>query len=438
MNQAQKHVIIIGGGFGGISVAKQLRGKNIKVTLIDKSNHHLFQPLLYQVAAAALSPGDIATPIRRIVGKNSNINVLLGEVVSISSKESKIYLLDGREIAYDNLVIAVGARYNYFGHDSWSEYAPGLKSVSDALKIRERILLSLEEAEQMEDREARKPHLTYVLIGGGPTGVEMAGAIAEITKKDIQSDYRNISPKDSRIVLIEASNGILNGYPKPLPEKAKKMLKKMGIEIILGKPVTDIEKGKVFYEGGEIESYNIIWAAGIVANPIVKMLDAELDRNNRVIVKEDLSLPKHENIYVIGDAAHTKNKQGQALPSIAPVATQQGQFVGKLLAGRYTKGKDVFKYKDKGSMATIGKAKAVADIRGFKFSGFTAWMLWSVIHILYLIDFRNRFHVFIEWIWYYFAGKRGVRLITDRSSCEHCSIKDPQDKESVNVQGVKK
>lgn len=421
MKNYKKHIVIIGGGFGGISAANELKGKDVDITLIDKTNHHLFQPLLYQVATAALSPGDIATPIRSIIGKDSGVRVILGEVEKIGAAERKLTLLDGRIISYDQLIIAVGAKYNYFGHNEWEDNAPGLKSISDALQIRERILLSLEEAEQIPDPKQRKPYLTYVIIGGGPTGVEMAGAIAEITKRNIKLDYSNISKEEIRIVLVEAAPGILNGYPEPLSLKAKEMLEELGVEVMLNKPVTKIERGKISFADGAIESPNIIWAAGVVANPLINSLGVAHDRSGRVMVNGDLSLPDYPEIFVIGDAAHYKDEGGKPLPSTASVAMQQGQFVGKALRSEKQMDRAPFRYANKGSMATIGRAKAVADIKGLKLSGFPAWILWSVVHILFLIGFRNRFRVFVEWVWYYFTYKRGVRLITDRSGCQHCS-----------------
>lgn len=429
MESKKRHIVIIGGGFAGISTANELKGKDVMVTLIDKSNHHLFQPLLYQVATAALSPGDIATPIRTILGKDSGIRVLLGEVAKIDAGQKTLTLLDNRIISYDQLVIAVGAQYNYFGHNGWENHAPGLKSVSDALKVRERILLSLEEAEQIDDPKLRSPYMTFVIIGGGPTGVEMAGAIAEITKRNIMRDYSNIRKEESQIFLVEAASGILNGYPASLAKKAKEMLEKMGVQVLVNTPVTHIGKGKVSFADGTIETPNIIWAAGVMANPLVKSLDAEHDSNGRVKVNHDLSLLNYPDIFVIGDAAYAKDKDGNPLPAIASVAMQQGRFVGKLLSQKqfYKAEKPYFQYNNRGTMATIGRAKAVANIRGFNLSGFPAWVLWSLVHILFLMGFRNRLRVFIEWVWYYFTFKPGVKLITDRSDCNHCKSSNASD-----------
>lgn len=415
-NENQRHIVIVGGGFGGISAARELRKSDAKVTLIDKTNHHLFQPLLYQVATAALSPGDIAAPIRAIVGKYSNVSVLLGEVEEVDADHKSLLLADGRTITYDELILAPGSGYNYFGNDSWEEHAPGLKSIGDALRVRERILLSLEEAEQIDDPKLREPYLTFVVIGGGPTGVEMAGAIAEIAKRNMMRDYKNISANEVRIFLVEAASGILNGYPDSLSEKAREMLEGMGVRVLLNTPVTNIGKDSVSFKEGSIKTPNLIWAAGVVASPLLSSLNVEQDRTGRVKVDGDLSIPAYPNVFVLGDAAHSEDENGEPLPALAPVAQQQGKFTGKLLRKPREKRGEAkpFRYVDKGTMATVGRAKAVADIRGLKFSGFIAWFLWSFVHILFLIGFRNRFRVFAEWTWYYFTFKRGVRLITDR------------------------
>ncbi|MDR8394376.1 NAD(P)/FAD-dependent oxidoreductase [Aliifodinibius sp. S!AR15-10] len=413
----QKHAIIIGGGFGGISAAKELRNSGIKVTIIDKNNHHLFQPLLYQVATAALSPGDIAVPIRAIFGKSSNVRVVLGEVTEINKQEKSLKLKDERTFDFDYLVVAAGAQYNYFGNDDWAESAPGLKSISDALQVRERILLSLEEAEQIDDPKLREPYLTYVIIGGGPTGVEMAGAIAEIAKRNMMRDYKNFSKNESRIFLVEAGPQILNGFPKSLAEKARESLEDMGVSVLLDTPVTEISDSRVQFKQGAIETPNIIWAAGVAASPLMSSLDEPQDRTGRVIVNKDLSISDYPDIFVIGDAAHLEEEDGNPLPGLAPVAMQEGRYVGKIIRNNTpSKDRKPFHYVDKGTMATIGRAKAVADVKGMKFSGFIAWILWSVIHIFYLIGFRNRIKVFVEWMWYYFSFKRGVRLITNRFS----------------------
>jgi NADH dehydrogenase len=422
MSNNRRHIVIVGGGFGGITAAKQLKKADVDVTLIDKSNHHLFQPLLYQVATAALSPGDIAAPIRQLIGKQPGVRVLLGEVAEVNPEKNSLMLTDGRSISYDQLVLAPGAQYNYFGHDEWKEHAPGLKSISDALGTRERILLSLEEAEQIDDPKLREPYLTYVIIGGGPTGVEMAGAIAEIAKRNMMRDYSNFSKNETRIFLVEAGPKILNGYPDKLSERAREMLEDMGVRVLLNTPVTQIKEHAVKFEQGTIQTPNIIWAAGVVASPLLDSLGVEQDRTGRVKVNDDLSVPGYPNMYVIGDAAHLNDEEGIPLPALAPVAQQQGEFLGrKLAAGRpHNGGQQSFHYRDKGTMATIGRAKAVANINGFNFSGVFAWLMWSFVHILQLMCFHKKTRVFLDWIWYYFTFQRGVRLITDRRDCPYC------------------
>lgn len=416
MSEKRRHIVIVGGGFGGISAAKILKKAPVDLTIIDRTNHHLFQPLLYQVATAALSPGDIAVPIRAIVGSKKNVRVLLGNVTDIDKSEQKLTLEDGRSLSFDQLILAPGARYNYFGNDSWEDHAPGLKSISDALQIRERILLSLEEAEQLDDPKLREPYLTYVIIGGGPTGVEMAGAIAEIAKRNMMRDYSTFSKNETRIFLVEAGERILNGYPESLSDKAMEALEDMGVRVLTNTPVTKISKEKVHFKEGSIHTPNIIWAAGVAASPLLASLNTEQDRTGRVKVQQDLSIPNHPNIFVIGDAAYFE-QDGEALPALAPVAMQQGTYLAKAIKNGIPPGeREPFSYIDKGTMATIGRAKAVADIKRFKFSGFPAWLIWCFVHILFLIGFRNRFKVFVEWVWFYFTFKRGVRLITNRFS----------------------
>ena len=406
-------IVIVGGGFGGISVAKALRKTDCNVTLVDKRNHHLFQPLLYQVATAALSPGDIAVPIRAIFGNDKNIRTVLGEVISIDKTKNRIHLSDGSFLDFDYLILAPGAIYNYFGNKQWKDHAPGLKTLKNALSVRERILVSLEEADKIEDPEVRKKYLTYAVIGAGPTGVEMAGAIAEIAKRNMMRDFRNIRTEETEVILIEAGSSVLNGYPEDLSNKAKSDLEEKGVSVLLNNPVQSIQENGVELENSFIETPNIIWAAGVKASPLLQSLDCELDKMGRAIVEPYLNIPGYPSIFVIGDAAHVKGKDGQPLPALAPVALQQGKYLAKLIK-KQTEGKKAspFSYTDKGTMATIGRAKAVADIRGLKFSGFFAWIVWSVIHIFFLIGFRNRFRVFAEWIWHYLTFKRGVRLIT--------------------------
>jgi len=413
------HVVIVGGGFAGITVAKYLTSSDFQVTIIDKSNHHLFQPLLYQVATAALSPGDIAVPIRAVFTKRKNVKVILGRVNKIDKPGKKITLQDGDEITYDYLVLAPGAKYNYFGNDEWEKHAPGLKTLDNALQIREQILLSLEKAEKISDLERRKPYLTYVVIGAGPTGVEMAGSIAEIAKRNMMRDYRNFNRNETTIYLIEAAGNVLNGFHEKLSNSALDTLTAMGVQVILNSPVQKITEHGVHLKNHFIETPNVIWAAGIAASSLLAELDEESDRIGRVIVNQDLSIPSDNNIFVLGDAAHFKDKDGTPLIGVAPVALQQGKYLGKMLRNELKgKPRSDFHYLDKGTMATIGRAKAVADIRGFKLTGLIAWMMWGFIHVFFLISFRNRLRVFAEWIWHYLTFKRGVRLIAKKEEAE--------------------
>ncbi len=399
-----------------MEAAKSLKGNDFKITIIDKSNHHLFQPLLYQIATAALSPGDIAVPIRSVFSRQRNVDVILGEVVAISKEDRSVQLADGDVIPFDYLILATGAKYNYFGNEEWEKYAPGLKSLDDAIRIRERILLSLEKAEKIPELEDRKPYLTFVVIGGGPTGVEMAGSIAEIAKRNMMRDYHNFHKNETTVYLVEAAGAVLNGYHEKLSESALNSLTKMGVQVILNSPVQNITKEGVHLKNHFIETPNVIWAAGVAGTPVLSQLGEDADRSGRIKVKPDLSIPSDSNIFVLGDAAHFPDKDGNPLPGVAQPAIQQGRFVGKLLKDEQ-KGKErgAFKYNDKGMMATIGRAKAVADVNGFRLTGFFAWVLWGVVHIFFLIGFRNRFRVFAEWIWHYITFKRGVRLIAKKN-----------------------
>ncbi len=425
----KEHIIIVGGGFGGLNLARKLGKKGYSITLIDKTNHHLFQPLLYQVAAAALSPGDVAEPIRSVLGKYRNVDVLLAEVTEVDKEKKEVHLKNGRILGFDKLILAPGTVYNYFGNEAWKEYTYSLKSAADAIEVRERIFLSLEKAEQIDEPSLREPWLTYVIVGGGPTGVEMAGAIAEIAKRNMMRDFKKVSQNETRIYLVEAESRILSQYPEHLSEKAKDILEDMGVRVLTGTPVTNIAKDRVDFGASSIHTPNIIWAAGVRGVPLADSLGAKQDFAGRVKTEPDLSLPGHPDIFVIGDAAYVEDEDGKPLPALAPVAIQQADFLAKYLTGKIEKGSR-FSYLDKGSMATIGRAKAVADIRGFTFSGFFAWMMWSVVHIFFLIGFRNRFRVFMEWIWHYFTFKRGVRIITGRNYLKNDTL--------VNTQSSKK
>jgi len=406
-----KKVVIIGAGFGGLTAAKELAKKDFKITIIDKTNHHLFQPLLYQVATAALSPADIATPIRSVFSENKNVEVLLGEVKSVDKEKKKVFF-NGSEIDFDYLIIATGSRHSYFGRDEWEKFAPGLKTLNDALKIRENILLSLESAELEKDPVKRQKYLNFVIIGGGPTGVELAGAISEIVNKNLISDFRNIDASMTKVYMIEALPNILSSYPEKLSMRAKEDLEKLQVEVILNEKVTEINESGVKVGNRFIETKNILWAAGNQTLPLIKTLGTDTDKLGRAIVNDNLSIKSDAKIFVIGDAASVKNEKGEYLPAIAPVAIQQGKFVAKIisedLAGKQNK---KFVYRDRGTMATIGKAKAVAVIKGFKLSGLVAWLAWSLVHVLFLISFRNKLRVMSEWIWHYITNRPGIRLI---------------------------
>ena len=410
------HVVIVGGGFGGLLCAKSLRRKEVQVTLVDKTNHHLFQPLLYQVATAALSPGDIAMPIRAVFRNDKNIEVFLEEVTVVDQKNQKVICKDGRQLTYDYLVMAPGSRYNYFGHDQWEENAPSVKSLGDALRIRERILFSLEKAEELKNTEEQKPYLTYVIIGGGPTGVETAGAISDLVKRNMIRDYRHIDPNNTRVFLMEAGPRLLTAFPEKLSEKARKDLEKMGVNVMLNTPVTQVKRHEVFANDQIYRTPNIIWAAGVKASPLLSTLNAEMDKSGRVKVSNELRLPDDPRIFVIGDSAlFIDPRNNRPLPALAPVAMQQGRYVAKvILSGMEVGHYKPFVYIDKGNLATIGRVKAIAEIGTLKLSGFAAWITWVFVHIFFLIGFRNRFRVMAEWTWYYLTFRRGVRLITER------------------------
>lgn len=407
----QKKVVIIGGGFAGIRVAKKIKNKNMQVLLIDKKNHHLFQPLLYQVASAALSPADIAYPLREIFKYQKNVAVLMGEVTKIDKERKKIFL-NQEVFDYDYLVLATGARHSYFGHNEWEKYAPGLKTLTDALGIREKTLLSFEQAERAHSPELAAEYMTFVVIGAGPTGVEMAGAIAEIANSTLLKNFRNINPAQTLIYLIEAAPRVLPPFPQKLSAKAQSDLEKMGVKVLINTKVTNINEHGVQTDASFIPAKNIIWAAGNQASALLKDLGSPLDRQGRVMVEKDLSVPHHPEIFVIGDACCLLDKEGKPLPAVATTAIQQGAFVGKLLNNiKPFEERKPFKYFDKGSLATIGKFKAVGCFRNFTFSGMLAWIVWAFIHIFYLVGFRNRYSVMLEWYFHYFTNLRGARLI---------------------------
>jgi NADH:ubiquinone reductase (H+-translocating) len=405
-------VVIIGAGFGGLQAAKALRKASVQVTVIDRSNHHLFQPLLYWVATAGLSPADICSPIRQILRKQKNTEVMLAEVTGIDVQEQKV-LMHERSLKYDYLVIATGAQDNYFGHTNWERFAPGLKSVVDAVAIRRKILLAFEAAEIETDPEKVQELLTFVLVGAGPTGVEMAGAIAELSRKTLASDFRHIDPTLARIILIEAAPRILATFPESLAQKSRRKLTRMGVEVRTSAPVSEIDEHGVVAGGERIATGTIIWSAGVSASPAGRWLDAEVDRAGRVKVSSDLSVPSHPNVFVIGDTASVI-QDGKLLPGVAPVAMQAGRYVASAIADRVV-GKDekkAFRYHDKGNLATVGRSYAIVDIGIIRLTGLIAWLMWLVVHIYFLVGFRNRFVALFQWAWTYFTYHRGARLIT--------------------------
>jgi NADH:quinone reductase (non-electrogenic) len=408
-------VVIVGAGFGGLSAAKELAGTGFDVTVVDRHNYHLFQPLLYQVATAGLSPADIASPIRGILRRQSNATVVLAKVSGVDAARNEV-IAEGRRIPFDYLVIATGAEHAYFGHDDWASYAPGLKTIDDATYLRRRILLAFERAEAEPDERERRRLLNFVVVGGGPTGVEMAGAIAELAKRALASDFRHIDPKLARIILIEAAPRLLTPFDPSLSEAARRSLEQLGVEVRLGAGVTDCDCSGVSVGGDRLETRTIIWAAGVRASPAAEWLGVEHDRAGRIKVASDLSVPGHPNIFALGDVALVDGKDGTPLPGVAPVAKQQGKYVARLLKARQV-GTTLpsFRYRDFGSLATIGRRRAVVQMGRLKLTGFIAWVLWSVAHIYFLIGFRNRLAVALNWAWNYLTYQSGTRLITGSS-----------------------
>lgn len=415
---ARPRIVIVGAGFGGLSAAHELAGAEADVTVIDRRNYHLFQPLLYQVATAGLSPAQIASPIRAILRRAANTQVLLGRVTGID-KAARTVTLEDRTLPYDYLVLATGARHAYFGHDEWESVAPGLKKIDDATAIRRRILTAFESAEASEDREARRRRLlTFVVIGGGPTGVEMAGAIAELARVALRNDFRNIDPREARIVLVEAGSRVLAAFPPVLSVAAQRALERLGVEVRLGTPVTRCDEEGVSIGDEPLAAATIVWAAGVAASSAARWLGAEKDRAGRVVVGPDLTVSGHPEILCIGDTALALDADGKPLPGLAPVAKQQGAYVARLLRARIA-GKAApgpFRYRNYGTMATIGRRSAVADFGWLKIGGTLAWLLWGLVHISFLIGFRNRLVVLLDWLWSYVTFQSGARLITGPGS----------------------
>ncbi len=405
-------VVIIGAGFAGLSAAQSLSNTGVALTVIDQRNHHLFQPLLYQVATAGLSPADIATPIRGLFTGRRNVRVLLGQVTGVDTQQREV-LLDDKRVPYDTLIVATGARHAYFGHEEWEHFAPGLKQIEDATSIRRRILIAFEHAEAEEDANERRRLLTFAVIGAGPTGVELAGAIAELAKVALAKDFRTIDPRDARIMLIGAGDRVLPTFPASLSQKARDSLTVLGVEVRTGAAVTECTANDVTVGSERIAVGTILWAAGVVASPAARWLHVAHDAAGRVSVAPDLTLPDQHDIYVIGDTASALGADGKPLPGLAPVAKQQGQYVARAIRARLA-GTSVppFRYRHLGNLATIGRGRAVADFGWLRLSGKLAWLLWGLVHIAFLIGFRNRIVVLMDWLWAYVTFKRGARLIT--------------------------
>jgi NADH dehydrogenase len=410
-------VVIVGGGFGGVRAAHALRHAPVRVTVLDRNNHHVFQPLLYQVATADLSPADISAPIRGMLRDQRNVETLMAEVTGVDVNARQVIARDefeGREftVPYDYLIVATGAGPSYFGHDEWAGDAPGLKSLTDATAIRRRILLAFEAAELEQDADVRRAWMTFVIVGGGPTGVELAAAIAELSRRALIDDFRHIDPSLARILLVEAAPRLLNAFPESLARDAERDLKRLGVEMRTGQAVQEVDDEGVVIAGERIAAKTVLWAAGVTASPAGRWLGAETDRAGRVLVQPDLSVPGHPEIMVLGDTTHLE-QNGKLLPGVAPVAMQQGTYAGKrvlrLLRGQQAK---PFRYVDKGNLAIIGRRSAIADFGWLRLHGFVAFVVWAVVHIFYLINFRNRLLVMTQWVWAYLTAQRGARLIT--------------------------
>jgi NADH dehydrogenase len=405
-------VVVVGGGFGGLNAARALAGRPVRVTLLDRRNHHLFQPLLYQVATAALNASDIAAPLRSVLRRARNVTVLLAEVERVDLAARRL-ALDRGQLGYDALILAAGAGHSYFGHEDWEAFAPSLKTLEDALEIRRRVLLAYEAAEREADGAEQQALLTFVVVGGGPTGVELAGALAEISRQTIARDFRVIDPTRARILLIEGGGRVLTAFPESLSERARRALERIGVEVRTGAIVTRVTADAVWLGSEQIRARTVLWAAGVAATPLARTLGVPLDRAGRVSVEADLSLPGHPEVFVIGDMSVFRDQSGTPLPGLAPVAIQQGRRAAdnvlRRLGGRPTL---AFRYRDRGIMATIGRAAAVAVVGGVQLSGLIAWLAWLFVHIMFLIGFRNRLLVLFEWAWAYVSWQRGARLIT--------------------------
>jgi len=432
--EAWPKVVIVGGGFGGLYAAKELAEKNVRVTLVDRTNHHLFQPLLYQVATAGLSPADIAQPIRHILKEAKNTEVVMAEVDRIDPQSKQVHTTKGLIFSYDYLIVAAGARHSYFGHDEWERFAPGLKNLADALELRRRILQAFEAAEIANSEEERRAALTFIVVGAGPTGVEMAGAVAELARHTLAEDFRRVDPRATRVLLVEGVARVLPAFREDLSRSALKQLQSMGIEVRTGTMVKEVTNHGVTVNGEFIPCRTVIWAAGNAAAPIGKSLSAETDRAGRVIVNEDLTVPGHPEVFAIGDMACFKHQTGEPLPALSPVAMQMGRHAAKNILSR-VQGQQLaaFHYFDKGTMATIGRNKAVADLKFVRFGGYLAWLSWLFVHLIFLIGLRNRLLVFFQWTWAYLTYGRGARLIYGTFKPQVDKIKEKEEEVESRV-----
>jgi len=414
MGEAEHKVVVVGAGFGGLELTRALAGAAVRITMIDKRNHHLFQPLLYQVATTSLATSEIAWPIRHLLRRRKDVTTLLGNVTGVDRAGKRVLLEDGSSIAYDTLVLATGARHAYFGHDEWEPFAPGLKTLEDATTIRRRILLAFEQAERETDPARRQALLTLAIVGGGPTGVELAGTIAELAHDTLRGEFRNIDTRRARVVLIEAGDRILANFAPQLSDYARKALERLGVTVELGRPVTRLDAEGVVFGDTHLPARTIIWAAGVAASPAAEWLGTSADRAGRVLVEPDLTVPGSPDIFVIGDTAHVLRPDGKPVPGVAPSAKQEGRHVAETIKARLAGDTATrpFQYRHAGDLATIGKRAAAIDFGWIKLTGWLAWWLWGIAHIYFLIDFRNRLAVSLSWLWIYFTGQRSARLIT--------------------------
>ncbi|RWH75949.1 NAD(P)/FAD-dependent oxidoreductase [Mesorhizobium sp.] len=414
MSEPEHHVVVVGAGFGGLELTRALAGAAVRITMIDKRNHHLFQPLLYQVATTSLATSEVAWPIRHLLRRRKDVTTLLGTVTGIDRAGKRVVLEDGGSVPFDTLVLATGARHAYFGHDEWEPFAPGLKTIEDATAIRRRILLAFEQAERETDPARRQALLTLVIVGGGPTGVELAGTIVELAHDTLRGEFRNIDTRQARVVLIEAGDRILANFAPQLSDYARKALERLGVTVELGRPVTQLDAEGVVFGDKRLPARTIIWAAGVAASPAAEWLGTAADRAGRVIVEPDLTVPGNPDIFVIGDTAHVLRPNGKPVPGVAPSAKQEGKHVAATIKARLAGDTATrpFQYRHAGDLATIGKRAAAIDFGWIKLTGWLAWWLWGIAHIYFLIDFRNRLAVSLSWLWIYLTGQRSARLIT--------------------------